>query len=346
MKYLLKGRENEEITSNVLPECGVCFALIPIGTTSKIKCPADKHLHRRGSVTSEFGSASLCSLNEDDLNSSRVFHSRMLSYLTVIEHISKIKADIVATYNKQLDRVTHNLTSLNAHCIQEVFDLVSQDTLTKDLSQQIKSVQDAMKASPQKAARTFLRIAKNNLTMKAEFVAIRYLGTPTPRPAFREHVIRKVVLNVLHAFFQDFTDRGVHVDVEESPAIVLLDYDTFHVALYHVIDNATKYVMPKSKVVVRFVAKDSRVNVIFEMLSIPIPKDECVRIGEEGFSGKLARDLALAGHGVGMFRTKLLLAVNDGKMIIRPNVNPARATKYNGIPFHCNIFEVSLRAKI
>lgn len=342
MKYLLSGTKNEKITSNVLPQCSTCLASLSPGISIKIKCPTDRSLRRRGSAVSDFGNVYLCSPSKDDLNSSRVFHSRMGAYLAVIEHIAKIKAEIKASYNQRLNRVTHNLTSLNAHCIQEVFDLVSQETLTRNISQQITSVQETILSSPSRAARTFLRIAKNNLTMKLEFVAMRFLDADAPHPVFREHLIQKVVLNVLHAFFQDFTDIGVHVKVEDSPATVLLDYDTFHVALYHVIDNATKYVMPRSGFVVRFQEGDSRVNVIFEMMSIPIPQDELARIGEEGFSGNQARHLGLAGHGLGMFRTKRLLAVNDGELLIKPNVIPSRAAKYNRIEYQQNIFVISL----
>lgn len=342
MKFLLKGLAGEEIASNLLPQCVSCFASVTDGVTAKKQCPVDKQHRRVGVARSPVGSICLCSPIQDDVNSSRVFRSRMAAHLSALDFVSQMRREFAASYNQQLDRVTHNLTSLNAHCIQEVFDLVSQETLTKNISQQMKFVQDAMKASPQKAAKTFLRIAKNNLAMKLEFVAMRFLDSTAPHPAFREHQIKQVVMNVLHAFFQDFTDLDVRVAVEESPATVLLDYDTFHVALYHVIDNATKYVMPHSEVHVRFNTEDGRVNVVFDMMSLPIPRDELGRIGEEGFSGQLARHLQLSGHGMGMFRTKRLLAVNDGELSIRPNATPAKDTTHNGIQYQHNVFVISL----
>ncbi|MEW6076562.1 MAG: hypothetical protein AB1724_01990 [Thermodesulfobacteriota bacterium] len=249
---------------------------------------------------------------------------------------------MAAAFNQQMKRLLHNLTSLNAHCIQEIFDLVSQDTLTKNISQQLKTVQNVLKASPQKAARTILRIAKNNLAMKSEFVAMRYLEDASPHPQLRVHQIQKVVLNVLHAFFQDFTDHSVRVYVNDSPFTVLLDYDTFHVALYHVFDNATKYIMPNSELIVSFEAKDGRVKVVLDMLSLPISPQELARLGEEGFSGSLAIRLQLAGHGLGMFRTKRLLTVNRGLLNVQPNISPSKVIKHNGITYEYNRFVFSL----
>lgn len=184
MNFLLKSIVGEEISSNLLPQCASCFASVTTDSTSKTQCPVDRHHRRVGVARTSLGSICLCSSTEDDLNSSRVFRSRMIAYLSALDFVSQMKREFAAAYNQQLDRVTHNLTSLNAHCIQEVFDLVSQETLTKNIYQQIKFVQDTMKASPQKAAKTFLRITKNNLAMKLEFVAMRFLNSTAPiRPS-------------------------------------------------------------------------------------------------------------------------------------------------------------------
>lgn len=344
MKFLIKGPNGEVVAKRVVTECATCFASLPRGGTTKCRCPAFGKVRRFGVVMSTAGTTCLCSPAENDVNSVRVFRARLEAYTTVTPFVQGIRADLLASYNQQLNRVTHNLTSLNAHCIQELFALVPQETLTKNIWQQMNVVKEAMRASPDEAAKTFLRIAKNNLAMKLEFVAMRYVDEAAPHPAFREHPIQKVVLNVLHAFFQDFNDHGVHVKVEDCDAYVSLDYDTFHVALYHIMDNATKYVMPKSTVTVRFALESGRVHVLFEMMSLAIAKQEVHRIGEEWFSGDMAKHLQLAGHGMGMFRTKRLLRANNGYLSVRCNIDPAKATRHNGIEYEQNEFLVSVTA--
>jgi K+-sensing histidine kinase KdpD len=101
-------------------------------------------------------------------------------------------------------------------------------------------------------------------------------------------------------------------------------------------DNATKYVMPDSELFVAFIVDDRKLKVIFDMFSLPIPDDELPRIGEEGFSGSVPQSLGLAGHGLGMFRAKRLLAANDAEILIKPDIAPNRATKRGGTEYREN----------
>jgi signal transduction histidine kinase len=343
MKYFIQDKSDGEILSNKLAPCEICFGELSLSSTIKRKCSIDSVQRRLGMTRTESGVVRMCSPNENDINSSRVFRSRLEAYSSIIVPFITAKKDVAAAYNQKLKRLTHNLTSLNAHCIQEVFDLISQDTLTKNVDQQIQLIQDTMRKFPVKTAQMILRIAKNNLAMKSEFIAIRYFDETTPAPALRSHPIRKVVLNVLHAFFQDFTDKGVRVIVRDSIVMAQLDYDTFHVALYHVLDNATKYVKTNSKVEISFDTSEGHINVILDMISFAIPINEQARIGEEGFSGTIAVERGLSGHGLGVFRTKRLLSVNNAELIIRPNIDPARALKDKGIDYQNNQFILRLQ---
>jgi K+-sensing histidine kinase KdpD len=340
MKYSLYDVSRKEVARNFLPNCDLCFSSVSLDATVKKKCPSDGQQRRLGILSISSEKVSLCSPLEEDLNSTRIFRSRMKAYVDVLQYIRTIRSE----FNQSQKRLLHNLTSLNAHCIQEVYDLVPQDTLTKNFTQQLQIVQNTLSASPEKAARVFLRIAKNNLAMKSEFAVMRLLDEINHRPQLREHSIQKVVLNILHVFFQDFTERRVHVTVQDSPVYVLIDYDTFSVALYHVIDNATKYIMPRSELMVFFEATGERVNVVFDMFSLAISKEELPRIGEEGFSGNLPRALQLAGNGLGIFRTRKFLALNNGNLLIKSNVTPSRTTKDKGIEYNKNQFIITLNA--
>ena len=53
--------------------------------------------------------------------------------------------------------------------------------------------------------------------------------------------IRKVILNVLHTFFIDFNNQNIYVYVSEFKGRVKIDYESIQVALYHLIENATKW---------------------------------------------------------------------------------------------------------
>lgn len=342
MKYALQDSAGKQIAGNLLPPCMDCMSANRTGKTSRLRCPADGQTRRSGLVVSSLGRVWMCSPLKEDIESKRLFLFRMNAHLSVLQHVAEMRAELAASFNQKLTHLLHNLTSLNAHAIQDVYALVDQEVLTKQLTEQLKLIQNAMKASPSKAARTFLRIAKNNLAMKSEFAAMRFLDETSPRPRFRNHPIRKVVLNVLHSFFPDFTDHQIRVTVHDCAAIVPLDYDSFHCAIYHLIDNAAKYAMPDSEIIVAFVDGKDQFRIVFDMLSLRIPADEVSRIGDEWFSGSLPRSLDLAGNGVGMFRAKRLLAANDGRFLIEANIAPERARKHDGVWYEENRFTVVL----
>jgi signal transduction histidine kinase len=344
MRYRFLDNAGRRIAHNLTDDCGYCFACED-GSTIKRKCPVDGTVRRLGSIKTTLGEVSLCSPLRDHIKSRSFFQSQINAFASTLASVVPARDALAEAVGKTERRLLHNLTSLNAHCIQELYALVPQEVLTKDIHQQFAIIREIISSDLQKAAKTILRIAKHNLAMKSEFAAMRYLdGTSTiPSPKVKSHPIRKVVLNVLHAFFPDFNDIGVRVIVEECDENVQLDYDTFHVAVYHIIDNATKYIRADSDLTVSFEDKVSSIHVVFDMQSLPIPAHERRRIGEEGFSGELARSLDLAGHGLGMFRTKRLIALNGGKLIVKPNVMPSRTVSLNGIDYEENQFILTLQ---
>ena len=176
-----------------------------------------------------------------------------------------------------------------------------QESLAKQFNEQIRFIEETIIAMPEDVAQALLRIQKNNLAMKSEFFSMRFLGEHSPALRPQIHDLRKVVLNVLHVFLQDFTDLRVEVRVSDFSAKVAFDYDTFHSAVYHVLDNAAKYVMPNSDIRIDFHVTDGLFQIEFVMFSLMIPEEELEHIGEEGFSGSLPQTLGKAGHGLGMF---------------------------------------------
>lgn len=77
--------------------------------------------------------------------------------------------------------------------------------------------------------------------MKSEFSIYRKLDREDGGTLIRQYPIRIVLLNVLHTFFSDFSNNNIYVNVEDYFGKVRIDYETIQVAIYHMIENATKY---------------------------------------------------------------------------------------------------------
>lgn len=231
-----------------------------------------------------------------------------------LELLSEIKEQS----NARVNRVLHNIKNINAHLLQELYTFVPQELFTRKLGKTVNTVVDLIKKQPKNAAIAFLRIAKLNSGLKAELSVYDKLLKDNPQLQFREYNLRDVVMLVLHEFFSDFHEIGVFVDVEDCYERVSIDFESFRVALYHIVENASKYVLPNSKIEIKFNTTSDTFSIVFLMQSFKLNASDKDRIFEEGFSGAVAVKAGKSGHGIGMYRAQKLLHLNRGNLIFDP----------------------------
>src|SRR5690606_7546311 len=120
---------------------------------------------------------------------------------------------------------------INAHNIQEIYDLVPQEILANNWRTQLDFIKKEIEKDSEKAAMMFLRIAKHNVHMKSEFSIYRKIEREdNVELELREYPLRNILLNVLHTFFSDFTRREIYVEVSDFFQKVKVDYETIQVA--------------------------------------------------------------------------------------------------------------------
>ncbi len=115
--------------------------------------------------------------------------------------------------------------------------------------------------------------------------------------------------------------KRTYIDVEEYYEKVYVDFEALQVAIYHIIENAAKYIEPDTTAYIKFNIEGDVQYVIFEMNSLYIHPDEESEIFNEGYSGLLATQLRKAGKGIGMYRAKRLIGLNGQKRDLREGVN-------------------------
>ncbi|UGS23791.1 hypothetical protein [Flavobacterium channae] len=338
MRIQLKNKNRINLYSDFSAECNSCINNCS-SLTLKVKCPVYEDQRRIGFKTNEFGEVFCCSSSKDYCLSSKTFINKLESILFGLKEIEIIKEQL----NLDSQKLIHNLTKTNGHNIQELYAVVPQDLLTQNLNQQLDSIQKKILENPEEAARTFLRIAKNNAAMKAEFSVINKLMEGESTIRNRRHQIRKVTLNLFHIFFQDFKDISVYVNFEENDDYLIFDYEILHVALYHLIDNATKYIRPNSIFNVRFQKDENNFYLKLEMSSLKISNEEKRNIFQEGVSGLMAIKLGKSGKGLGLGTTAKILELNNAELIIDNNVDPQKAYKEKGIEYEENVFTIKFK---
>lgn len=268
--------------------------------------------------------------------------------LTVIKDSSETINDIVLAsrqaINKSTGRLLHNLTSLNAHNIQEIYSLLPQEMLANRTSGQVRLVEDLIKKQMRDTALALLRIAKNNAAMKTEFAVFNKLFDKNPKLQKKSHNVHKVLMNVFYIFFADFTDKDVKVEVAcEGIKTAYFDYESIHVALFQVIENAVKYIQPKTNLSVCIYESEDTIAMAFEMISLQIKSSEQQQIFDEGYSGTYSEKTGKSGSGIGLSRARDILELNSAS--IEVNFDPKTQHNLLGVPYQTNTFLISLPRK-
>lgn len=338
MFYQIRDDNNEILVSNLPTTCHVCYKACNSICMTKIDCKLDKNKRRLGKIINTKGITFLCC---NKAKTAKLFKSKIenLSYST--PDFKKVKSDLVReialTEQKRVIRLVHNLISINAHNIQEIYDLVPQELLAADLQNQIDTIKSEVSKNLDNAALTFLRIAKHNVQMKSEFSIYRKMFQEQPKLEYRMHPIKKVILNILHTFFVDFKENSIRVDITDYKGLVKLDYESIAVALYHLIENASKYILPKTEMKINILESNDSVLVDFEMESVYIEDYEIDKIFNEGYSGVNVKKLGKHGEGIGMNRIKNMLDLNKANFEVIRGETPF---KHHGLKFAENKFRI------
>lgn len=336
--------DERNLFSNLDEGCRKCKKKCPVGISivDNPKCGGSKR--KRFLEIDGEKEVYFCSDSQTVLNSNRIFKHKIKTFKSMLTLLEGIKEEITVEVNKQNRRLFHNVISLNAHNIQELYAFVDQNTLTRHINEQREIIKGAIQSDLDTAANMFIRIAKNNAAMKTEFSVFKKLLDPAPTLHLRDHVIRKVLLNILHVFFDDFSNKNIKISVEKSEQKVKIDYESIHVVFYHILDNAVKYCLTDSTLYINFNSnkETGAFEVIFDMLSIEIKPGELTNLHREGFSGTIAKKLGESGDGVGMYIVKQILKLNNSDIDIRPNVSGKKIFR-NGAYYTKNVFVLQFK---
>lgn len=282
--------------------------------------------------------------NKNEIVSRRRYFKEILkAHLTVLPTIRRVKKQESARSSVHVDRLIHNLESLNGNSIQELFDLIGEDELRNTPQEDKKSlIQNRVKERFETIHKTVLKLIKNNTAIKMEFSLFQNaLMNKNPQLEKQFHPLRKALMNVVLNFSQDFYEKGVRLNVEEYEGNIFIDYGAFQSAFYQLFDNATKYTSTESDINISFINEGKYTKVIISMVSLQIKPDEVQKIKQEKFCGAQAKKSGLNGEGIGMFAICKALQQIRSQLEVEPRPNEASFNK-NGLQYERNVFTVTL----
>jgi signal transduction histidine kinase len=272
---------------------------------------------RRGRADTPDGSVFICTNDKDFVASNRLFKRELEFYVASLGRLSQARTEIAKAEALKTRRLLHNLISLNAHALQEIYSVIEQERLANwgSFRSQEEMLEREFSHRPRTAARLFLMALKNAAATKNELAVFRKLHEPSPKLSFAAHTIHRVILNVSNYFFQDFADAQLRLLIDRTSARLNIDYESMQVALYHILDNAVKYACPHSDIRVAFQSIGTDFEVRFEMRSLFLDEAERKRVHEDGVSGAQASALGKSGQGLGMRLIAELAKLNRARFI-------------------------------
>lgn len=321
MNILYRNSHNEVIFSNLNEICMKCEEACT-SEGSIIRCPIFTNDEiRQGKKQNNTGKLFLCA-NKKTAKTTKLFKEKLELFLWAFPDIAMLKEKI-SNETKQFEKekyekIVHNLRTINAQSIQEQFSLVPQDLLAENYLDQIDYITSIIKDNPEKAAAVFLRLAKNNASIRTEFATHEKLYVDNPVLTISTHDIRKVILNVYHAFSLEFKNKKIDLDIFQTKKKLNFDYDTVRLAIYHMFNNSSKYIKPKSILKIELIEDSYYTSIIFKMISIQIMPDEVNKIFEDNFSGVKVKEKNYQGNGLGMGLIRNALALNNATIEVNP----------------------------
>ncbi|MFD2755292.1 ATP-binding protein [Comamonas terrae] len=225
-------------------------------------------------------------------------------------------------------RLLHNLKSLTAKTSQEVFLLAQQDRLIGNPREVVPYLASEIRDNLEGTARALLEILKHQAAQKAEYTAFDRLSGKLEKSNSEMHDVHRVLMNVFYLFFGEFIAKKVRAEVERTRIQARFDYDSIHVCIYYLVENAAKYTRPDSDFSVSVSqSSDGFVDIRFVMESLAIKPDEQDLIFEEGYSGSNAIDSKLHGAGLGLYLARSMARINYGNLNVLAGL-PLRGSQY------------------
>ena len=137
-----------ELICDSLPysECTYCILTNQCHGYANIKCQSDNKNKRIAYHKNDTGELFVCS---QSAKTTKLFKDEVNSIVYCLKSLillsSEVRQYTMAETSNRVNRVIHNLKSINAHAMQELYALVPQEQLLKNVRENSKIVENAIK---------------------------------------------------------------------------------------------------------------------------------------------------------------------------------------------------------
>lgn len=274
---------------------------------------------RIGTVSGDDLIVTILTIDKKYVERLKFFNELLDNCMFFIKPILKLEMLIKENNNKILEEFIHNVKSINSYSIQNLFTLIPQKSLSNNINIQKEQLKQIIKEQPNVTVDTLLSELKYSIATKVEFSVFENVLHKKTSYFKEQHGIRSVFISILQLFTEDFESKRIEISLAANERVLEIDYDSLFVSLYYIFDNAVKYCHPNTTLKIHFEEEKSSFNVSIKMVSIKINEDEIDSLSIRGYRSNIAKKININGQGIGMYRIKKTLKLNNAEIFINPN---------------------------
>lgn len=303
-------------------------------------CPIRNQAKRHGKKRLANGTIYLCTYDSSITN--KIFLRHLSLCETLLPQILELRTNCQNQEAHKIDRLEHNIVTYHKKISEELDTILPLDYLhIQNWREAIASITQHLKDNSSEVALSLLHILKDIKLIKAELEIYDLFTQDAIKLNFGRHEIHRVINLAMQAFWIDFIQQKIMVNIGPCHDQVLIDYPSFSVVLGHIFDNAAKYALRNTPINITFESNASTIKIDIHMTSIAIQPDEIELLFTEQYSGYWATRAGLNGHGIGMYYIKKLTELNNGTVDFIPGTR--HKLLFESIPYADNRIVITLQ---
>lgn len=243
---------------------------------------------------------------------------------------------------KTTNLIIHNTRNLNAQINAKLLSIFNENQLIKERDK-IKYIEKVISEQPTIVAREILSIIKSITQINSEYTIIDYLEGKNHllKSDFSNHKLHTIIVLSFYLYEQDFINKQIKVSIGSTQEFVYINFNTIKTAFAQIFDNAIKYSLSNSEILITYNIIDSDyIDIIITMNSLFISDNDMIKLYTPGERGEYVDKCDSKGSGLGMGIIKKMIELNNGLFSFRRVVD--RPYYINDIPYSTNEFIVKL----
>lgn len=262
----------------------------------------------------------LSCLNIESITKKKVI-SKILKNKDFLPRLSQIQFNNLVSNSKEmfLENKTSNLKLLELEKSQE--EVNNQKSLLENTLHEIRKINAQLKSSVESFTSEYNRDKLNfdrlnrlctDIYASANLLSIRFDTYDLEvNPDLNLNMVKseipiyKRIEKIYKCLNEKLKKRNVHLKLEGNSYKKFYSSNVIEIALFIVIENASKYAMENSDIVIRFEEDDTKLKVRFNNWGIRPDKSEIQHLTERGFrSNKVISTKQYEGRGIGLYLLK------------------------------------------